>query len=137
MFSLITPTGEIEELHAVHAGLRRPGWFPNGAGPSGTGRCTHRAGALAHNGGLGANWKARRAFWANRALRKYTRFEPISCVRSDTYASCWKRSPREVANAQIHVLGAGHFALDAAADEIAGLIEAFMVSETPDLCCYS
>ncbi len=33
---------------------------------------------------------------------------------------------RDVPNAQIHVLDAGHFALDTAADEIAGLIRGFV-----------
>ena len=33
---------------------------------------------------------------------------------------------RDVPNADLHVLDAGHFALDTAADEIAGLVRAFM-----------
>ncbi len=33
---------------------------------------------------------------------------------------------RDVPDAEVHVLDAGHFALDTAADEIAGLVVAFM-----------
>ena len=33
---------------------------------------------------------------------------------------------RDVPNAEVHVLDAGHFALDTAADEIAALVRAFM-----------
>jgi pimeloyl-ACP methyl ester carboxylesterase len=33
---------------------------------------------------------------------------------------------RDVPNAEIHVLDAGHFALDTAADEIAALVRAFV-----------
>jgi len=33
---------------------------------------------------------------------------------------------RDVPNAQVHVLDAGHFALDTAADEIASLVGGFM-----------
>jgi pimeloyl-ACP methyl ester carboxylesterase len=35
---------------------------------------------------------------------------------------------RNVPNARVHVLDAGHFALDTAADEIAALIRGFVVS---------
>ena len=38
---------------------------------------------------------------------------------------------RDVPNAQVHVLEAGHFALDTAADEIAALVGAFMTCPTP------
>ena len=37
---------------------------------------------------------------------------------------------REVPNAEVHVLDAGHFALDTAADEIAGLVRSFLSSHT-------
>jgi pimeloyl-ACP methyl ester carboxylesterase len=33
---------------------------------------------------------------------------------------------RDVPNAEVHVLNAGHFALDTAADEVAALVRAFM-----------
>ena len=33
---------------------------------------------------------------------------------------------RDVPNAEVHVLNAGHFALDTAADQIAQLVRAFM-----------
>jgi len=35
---------------------------------------------------------------------------------------------RDVPHAQVHVLDAGHFALDTAADEIAALVRSFMDS---------
>jgi pimeloyl-ACP methyl ester carboxylesterase len=35
---------------------------------------------------------------------------------------------RDVPNAQVHVLDAGHFALDTAADEIAALVRSFVSS---------
>jgi pimeloyl-ACP methyl ester carboxylesterase len=35
---------------------------------------------------------------------------------------------RDVPNAQVHVLDAGHFALDTAADEIAALVRGFVGS---------
>src|SRR5262249_24027273 len=54
-------------LHALHAGLRRPRRISHGFGPSGPDRGSHRQDAVAHNEGLGANWKPRRAFWADRA----------------------------------------------------------------------
>jgi pimeloyl-ACP methyl ester carboxylesterase len=38
---------------------------------------------------------------------------------------------REVPNAQIHVLDAGHFALDTAADEIADLVRNFVDPSGP------
>jgi pimeloyl-ACP methyl ester carboxylesterase len=39
-----------------------------------------------------------------------------------------ERYRKDVPNAQIHVLDAGHFALDAAADEIAVLVQDFVDS---------
>ena len=36
---------------------------------------------------------------------------------------------RDVPGAQVHVLDAGHFALDTAADEIAGLVRAFVATK--------
>ena len=35
---------------------------------------------------------------------------------------------RDVPNAEVHIVDGGHFALDTAADEIAALVRAFMVS---------
>jgi len=40
---------------------------------------------------------------------------------------------REVPNAQVHVLDAGHFALDTAADKIAALVRGFVSSSRPEL----
>jgi pimeloyl-ACP methyl ester carboxylesterase len=161
--------------------------------------------AVAHNEGLGAKWKTRRAFWADRAaneaaLRKNllsldtTRTRHVGSdpnpgkydpdLWTDEYAflnkpgeveiqsdlfydyrtnvdayptwQAWmqKTQPRllvlwgkydlsfeltepeayrrDVPKAQVHVLDAGHFALDTAADEIAGLIRRFLSSERQD-----
>jgi pimeloyl-ACP methyl ester carboxylesterase len=155
--------------------------------------------AVAHNQGLGVNWKARRAFWADRAanesaLRKNLlsleatrtrhlgndpnpeKYDPDLWtdefaflnkpgepdIQSDLFYDyrtnvesypkwqVWmqKTQPRllvlwgkydlsfdlsepeayrrDVPTAQVHVLDAGHFALDTAADEIADLIQRFM-----------
>jgi pimeloyl-ACP methyl ester carboxylesterase len=157
--------------------------------------------AVAHNEGLGANWKARRAFWADRAPNESTlrtnllslpttrtrhvgndpnieRYDPDlwtdefaflsqpgqAEIQSDLFYDyrtnveaypkwqAWMREnqPRllviwgkydlsfdpgeperyrkDVPNAEVHVLDAGHFALDTAADEIAGLVEDFVSS---------
>jgi len=155
--------------------------------------------AVAHNEGLGANWKTRRAFWADRkanesALRTNLLSLSATCTRhlgndpnverydpalwTDEFAflnqpgqidiqtelfydyrsnvesypkwQAWmrERQPRllviwgkydlsfdssepeayrrDVPNAEVHVLDAGHFALDTGADEIAALVVAFM-----------
>jgi pimeloyl-ACP methyl ester carboxylesterase len=155
--------------------------------------------AVAHNEGLGANWKTRRAFWADRpgneaALRKNllsfetTRIRHVggdphpenydpdlwtdefaflnkpgeADIQSDLFYDyrtnvdaypkwqAWmqKTQPRllvlwgkydlsfeltepdayrrDVLNAEVHVLDAGHFALDTAADEIAELVRRFV-----------
>jgi pimeloyl-ACP methyl ester carboxylesterase len=157
--------------------------------------------AVAHNEGLGVNWKARRAFWADRAanesaLRQNLLSLPVTRTRhvggdpaverydpdlwSDEFAYLsrpaqgdiqsdlfydyrtnvaaypiwqrWMRATqprllviwgkydlsfdisepeayrRDVPDAQVHVLEAGHFALDTAADEIATLVRDFMGS---------
>jgi len=156
---------------------------------------------VAHNEGLGENWKTRRAFWADRpthesALRTNLlslattrtrhlgddpnpeRYDPDlwtdefyflnqpgqGDIQSDLFYDyrtnvesypkwqAWMREkkPRllviwgkhdlsfdpgeperyrkDVSNAQVHILDAGHFALDTAADEIAALVRAFMGS---------
>jgi pimeloyl-ACP methyl ester carboxylesterase len=155
--------------------------------------------AVAHNEGLGANWKTWRAFWADRnadesALRtnllsiaatrtrhvgndpNVERYDPDmwtdeftflnqpgqAGIQSDLFYDyrtnvesypkwqAWmrERQPRllviwgkydlsfdpsepeayrrDVPNAEVHVLDAGHFALDTAADEITVLVRAFM-----------
>jgi pimeloyl-ACP methyl ester carboxylesterase len=157
--------------------------------------------AVAHNEGLGANWKTRRAFWADRtanesALRanllslattrtrhigndpNVERYDPDlwtdefaflsqpgqADIQSDLFYDyrtnvdsypkwqTWMREkqPRllviwgkydlsfdpgeperyrkDVPNAEVHVLDAGHFALDTAADEIAALVKRFVDS---------
>ncbi|HJY06016.1 MAG TPA: alpha/beta hydrolase [Bryobacteraceae bacterium] len=157
--------------------------------------------AVAHNEGLGANWKTRRAFWADRtayesALRtnllslettrtrhvgndpNVERYDPDlwtdeffflnqpgqAEIQSDLFYDyrtnvesypkwqAWMREKqppllviwgkydlsfelsepeayrRDVPNAQVHVLDAGHFALDTAADEIAELVRSFVGS---------
>jgi pimeloyl-ACP methyl ester carboxylesterase len=156
--------------------------------------------AVAHNEGLGALWKARRAFWADRAAHEdmlranllslaatRTRHlgsdpnterydpdlwtdefaflsQPIQAdIQSDMFYDYrtnvdaypkwqdWMRKNqprllviwgkydpsfdisepesyrRDVPGAQVHMLDAGHFALDTAADEIADLIRGFVV----------
>jgi pimeloyl-ACP methyl ester carboxylesterase len=155
--------------------------------------------AVAHNEGLGANWKTRRAFWAERAtydsaLRanllsmqatrtrhvgddpNVERYDPDlwtdefaflnqpgqADIQSDLFYDyrtnvdnypkwqTWMREkqPRllviwgkhdlsfdpgeperyrkDVVNADVHILEAGHFALDTKADEIAALVREFM-----------
>jgi pimeloyl-ACP methyl ester carboxylesterase len=155
--------------------------------------------AVAHNTGLGANWKTRRAYWADRAANESAlrtnllslattrtrhvgsdpnvdRYDPdlwtdefafLSMpgqaeIQSDLFYDyrtnvdsypkwqAWMREKqprllviwgkydlsfdisepqayrRDVPNAQVHVLEAGHFALDTAADEIAALVRGFV-----------
>jgi pimeloyl-ACP methyl ester carboxylesterase len=155
--------------------------------------------AVAHNEGLGAIWKARRAFWADRAANEQTlrtnllslattrarhvgedpnveRYDPDlwtdefaflnqpgqAEIQSDLFYDyrtnvnsypkwqAWLREKqprlmviwgkfdpsfapsepeayrRDVPKAQVHVLDAGHFALDTAADEIAALLRGFV-----------
>jgi pimeloyl-ACP methyl ester carboxylesterase len=157
--------------------------------------------AVSHNEGLGPNWDARRAFWADRAgneaaLRtnllslattrtrhiggdpNVERYDPDlwtdefaflsqpgqAEIQSDLFYDyrtnveayprwqAWMRDRqprllvlwgkydlsfdasephayrRDVPNAEVHVLDAGHFALDTAADEIAGLVGGFLSS---------
>lgn len=157
--------------------------------------------AVAHNEGLGANWKTRRAFWADRPANEATlrenllslattrtrhvgndpnidRYDPDLWtdefaflsqpgqvdIQSDLFYDYrtnvdayphWQRwmhdtQPRllvlwgkydlsfdpsephayvrDVPDAQVHVLEAGHFALDTAADEIAVLVRGFLSS---------
>ncbi len=154
--------------------------------------------AVAHNEGLGANWKTRRAFWAERAANEaplrtnllslattrtrhvgddpnVERYDPDlwtdefaflnqpgqADIQSDLFYDyrtnvesypkwqAWMREkqPRllviwgkhdlsfdlgeperyrkDVPKAEVHVLDAGHFALDTAADEIAALVRDF------------
>jgi pimeloyl-ACP methyl ester carboxylesterase len=162
--------------------------------------------AVAHNEGLGENWKARRAFWADRAANeKALRTNLLSLettrsrhvgndpnverhdvdlwtdefyflnqpgqaeIQSDLFYDyrsnveaypkwqAWMRAqqPRllviwgkyevsfdsgepgryrkDVSNAEVHIVDGGHFALDTAADEIAGLVRAFVDSSRRDL----
>jgi pimeloyl-ACP methyl ester carboxylesterase len=155
--------------------------------------------AVAHNEGLGANWKTRRAFWADRAANESAlrvNLLSLETTRSrhaggdqdverhdpdlwtdefyflnqpgqldiqtnlfydyrtnvDSYPKwqAWMREKqsrllviwgkyessfdpsepeayrRDVPGAQVHIVDGGHFALDTAADEIAGLVRAFL-----------
>ena len=157
--------------------------------------------AVSHNEGLGANWKARRAFWADRAANESTlrqnllslettrtrhvgndprveRYDPDlwsdefaflsqpgqAQIQSDLFYDyrtnvdaypkwqAWMREKqprlmviwgkydlsfdlsepeayrRDIPDARIHILEAGHFALDTAADEIAMLVRDFVPS---------
>jgi pimeloyl-ACP methyl ester carboxylesterase len=158
--------------------------------------------AVGHNEGLGAIWKPRRAFWADRAANENTfrtnflslettrsrhigsdpnvdRYDPDlwteefaflsepgqADIQSDLFYDyrtnvdnypkwqAWlrERQPRllvlwgiydpsfdpsepgaygrDVQNAEVHLLNAGHFALDTKADEIAALVREFMKTE--------
>jgi pimeloyl-ACP methyl ester carboxylesterase len=155
--------------------------------------------AVAHNEGLGANWKTRRAYWADRATNETAlrenllsmaatharhvgydpdteRYDPdlwsdefaflnqpgMIDIQSDLFYDyrtnvasypAWQawlraRQPRtlvlwgkyeqsfdisepeayrrDVPKAEVHILDGGHFALDTAADDIAGLVRHFM-----------
>jgi len=155
--------------------------------------------AVAHNEGLGSNWKTRRAFWADRAAneialrsnllsmaatrtRHVGRDPNVECydpdlwtdeyrflnqpgqadIQSDLFYDyrtnvdaypkwqAWMREKqprllviwgkydmsfdlsepeayrRDVAKAEVHILDAGHFASDTAADDIAALVRNFM-----------
>lgn len=155
--------------------------------------------AVAHNEGLGPNWKTRRAFWADRAANESAlrtnllslsatrtrhvgndpnveRYDPDlwtdefaflnqpgqADIQSDLFYDyrtnveayprwqAWMRATqprllvvwgrhdmsfdisepeayhRDVPNAQVHLLDAGHFALDTAANEIAAFVRDFM-----------
>jgi pimeloyl-ACP methyl ester carboxylesterase len=155
--------------------------------------------AVAHNEGLGPNWKTRRAFWADRAANESAlrtnllslattrtrhvgndpnveRYDPDlwtdefaflnqpgqADIQSDLFYDyrtnveayprwqAWMREKqprllviwgkhdlsfelsepeayrRDVPKAEVHVLDAGHFALDTAADEIAALVQRFV-----------
>ena len=155
--------------------------------------------AVSHNDGLGALWKPRRAFWADRAANESTlranllslqatrtrhvgsdpnveRYDPDlwtdefaflsqpsqADIQSDLFYDyrtnveaypkwqAWMRARqprllviwgkhdpsfdisepeayrRDVSGAKVHILEAGHFALDTAADEIAGLVRGFV-----------
>jgi pimeloyl-ACP methyl ester carboxylesterase len=157
--------------------------------------------AVAHNEGLGANWKTRRAFWVDRAANEdalranllsmattktrhvgndpnVERYDPDlwsdefaflsqpgqAEIQSDLFYDYrtnvesypkwqeWMRRTeprllviwgkydlsfdasepeayrRDVPGAEVHVLNAGHFALDTAADEIAGMVRSFVSS---------
>src|ERR1700741_4759900 len=157
--------------------------------------------AVAHNEGLGANWKTRRAFWADRAANENAlrtnllslattrrrhvgndpdmeRYDPDiwtdefyflnqpgkaeiqselfydyrTNVDAYTKWQAWMREKqprllvlwgkydlsfelsepeayrRDVPKAEVHVLDAGHFALDTAADQIAALVRGFVGS---------
>ena len=157
--------------------------------------------AVAHKEGLGANWKTRRAFWADRAANEAalrtnllslaaTRTRHVGSdpnvesydpdlwideyrflnqpgqidIQSDLFYDyrtnieaypkwqAWMREKqprllviwgkydmsfdlsepeayrRDVPNAEVHVLDAGHFALDTAAEEVAQLIRTFTTS---------
>jgi pimeloyl-ACP methyl ester carboxylesterase len=161
--------------------------------------------AVAHNEGLGANWKTRRAFWADRganesALRtnllslettrtrhlgsdpNVERYDPDlwmdeyyflnqpgqADIQSDLFYDyrtnveaypkwqAWMREKqprllvlwgqyelsfdssepeayrRDVPNSEVHILDGGHFALDTAADAVAGFVRGFVDSLRSD-----
>ena len=57
-------------LHALHAGLWRPVGFRMALAHPDRIEALIVQDAVAHNEGLGANWKTRRAFWADRAANE-------------------------------------------------------------------
>jgi pimeloyl-ACP methyl ester carboxylesterase len=117
--------------------------------------------AVSHNEGLGAIWKARRAFWADRAANESVlRANLLSPATArtrhvDAYQEwqAWmqEKQPRllviwgkydlsfdlsepeayrqDIPNAEVHLLDAGHFALDTKADESAALVDQFMKAQ--------
>ncbi len=162
--------------------------------------------AVAHNEGLGANWKTRRAFWADRATNESAlranlislaatrtrhvgsdpnvdRYDPDlwtdefaflsqpgqSQIQSDMFYDyrtnvdaypkwqAWMREKqphllviwgkyelsfdpgeperyrKDVPNAEVHLVDGGHFALDTAADDIAGFVRDFVDSSRGEL----
>src|SRR6266480_5877811 len=115
--------------------------------------------AVAHNEGLGANWKTRRAFWVDRpanesALRtnllslattrtrhvgndpNVERYDPDLWTdefyflnqpgQAEIQSDLFYGYRTDVPKAEVHVLEAGHFALDTAADQIAQFVRDFM-----------
>ena len=161
--------------------------------------------AVAHNEGLGANWKTRRAYWADRAANESAlrtnllslettrtrhlgsdpiveRYDPDlwmdeywflnqpgqADIQSDLFYDyranvaaypkwqAWMREKqprllvlwgkyelsfdssepeayrRDVSNAEVHILDGGHFALDTAADAVAGFVRGFVDSLRSD-----
>ncbi len=50
--------------------------------------------AVAHNEGLGANWKTRRAFWADRAANESALRANLLSLADDADAPCGQRSQR-------------------------------------------
>jgi hypothetical protein len=166
--------------------------------------------AVAHNEGLGENWKPRREFWKDRAAHESSlrenllslattrtrhvgndpnvdRYDPDlwtdefaflnkpgqADIQSDLFYDyrtnveayprwqAWMREKqprllviwgrydlsfassepeayrRDVPNAEVHVLDAGHFALDTAADEIAALVRSFVGAQQSHDCACS
>jgi pimeloyl-ACP methyl ester carboxylesterase len=66
------PSEGFVTLHALHAGLRRTRGLPHGPGHPERVQALIVQNAVAHNEGLGATWKPRRAFWADRAGNETT-----------------------------------------------------------------
>ncbi len=105
--------------------------------------------AVAHNTGLGENWKTRRAYWADRAAYESalrTNLLSLETTRSRhvgndpdlqrhdpdlwTDASFDPSEPeayrRDVPKAEVHIVDGPHFALDTAPDQIADFVRGFM-----------
>jgi pimeloyl-ACP methyl ester carboxylesterase len=98
--------------------------------------------AVAHDEGLGANWNPRRAFWVDRAANESTfrtNFLSLATTRTrhvgsdpnvDRYdPDLWTDELaflNQPGQAEVHVLDAGHFALDTAVDQIAQLVRGFL-----------
>src|SRR6266446_1871351 len=87
--------------------------------------------AVAHNTGLGENWKTRRAFWADRAANESalrTNLLSLPTTRARHVGDDPNVDRHDVPKAEVHIVDGGHFALDTAADEIAALVRRFIGS---------
>src|SRR6266567_1433680 len=139
-------------LHALHAGLRRPRGFSHGFSPSGPDRGSHRPGRRGAQRRPGGELEdAAGLLGRSRCQRKRASHKsPVAADDADAKWQAWMRAKqprllvlwgkydlsfelsepegyrRDVPKAEVHVLDAGHFALDTAADQIAQLVRGFM-----------
>src|SRR5262249_30492682 len=81
-------------LHALHAGLRRPGGFPHGLGPSGPHGASQRPERCGTQRGPGSDWEAAPSFLA-RPPRKQKHFpQNFPIAADDTSPPRRQRSER-------------------------------------------
>ena len=79
-------------LHALHAGLRRPGWLSHGARASGTGRSPHRARRRRAQRRPGRELEDAPGFWADRAANESALRTNLLSLATTRDAPCGKRS---------------------------------------------